>query len=64
VLKGTFAHRVAVCCPVCRLDEFRVTRRLLSGAAGRVIKRCLCQRCGSTFEYEEDKTGKPLKTKS
>ena len=63
MLKGTFAHRVAVCCPVCRQDDFRVTRRL-SAAAGRVVKRCLCQRCGSAFEYEEDKTGKPLKTKS
>jgi len=63
MLKGTFAHRVAVCCPVCRLDEFRVTRRL-PGAAGRVVKRCICQRCGSTFEYEEDRAGKPLKTKS
>lgn len=63
MLKGSFAHRVAVCCPVCRLDEFRVTRRL-PASAGRLVKRCICQRCGSTFEYEEDRAGKPLKTKS
>jgi hypothetical protein len=62
MLKGTLAHRVAVCCPVCKLDEFRVSRRL-PAPAGRVVKRCLCQRCGATFEYEEDRTGKPTRTK-
>lgn len=62
MLKGSLAHRVAVCCPVCKLDEFRVTRRL-PAPAGRVVKRCVCQRCGSPFEYEEDRTGKPLKAK-
>ena len=62
MLKGSFAHRVSVCCPVCKLEEFRVTRRL-NAAAGRVVKRCICQRCGSPFEYEEDRAGKPLKTK-
>lgn len=62
MLKGTLAHRVAVCCPVCKLDDFRVTRRL-HAPAGRIVKRCICQRCGSPFEYEEDRVGKPLKAK-
>ena len=63
MLKGTFAHRMTVCCPVCRLGEYRVSRRL-PGSAGRVTKRCICQRCGSVFEFEEDKVGKPLKVRS
>lgn len=61
-MKGSFVHRVNVCCPVCRLEEFKVSRRLPS-AGGRVTNRCFCRRCGSTFEYEEDRQGRPLKSK-
>ncbi|HZE96146.1 MAG TPA: hypothetical protein VE981_03895 [Planctomycetota bacterium] len=53
-------HKLAICCPACRSDRFSTYRRY-PAADGRVVNRCNCIRCGSDFEYVEDRTGRPVR---
>ncbi|GEM_PF-1970418 len=46
-------------CPSCESSDYFVYRREPAGA-GRILNRCRCQTCDTTFSYEEDKVGHVL----
>lgn len=58
--KGTLVHRTTVVCPICKLDDFVVNRRLPGTMHNHLELRCTCQRCGAMFAYEVDALGRAL----
>jgi len=59
--KASIANRTAVVCPICKRDDYTVNRRRPSSTLGHVEKMCTCGRCGTTFVYVEDRTGRPVR---
>ncbi len=61
MLKASYVQRFALSCPVCRHDRIRELRRVPALTDGHVLTTCVCERCGTQMQVEEDRTGKPVK---